>query len=46
MRIEQAGILILGRLSGPIRSRYHQWRADEDDWSDQEDAEPILEREL
>lgn len=34
------------RIPRPFRGRDDQWRADEDDRRDQEDAQPILEREL
>ena len=39
-------IIDLSRIPGSVCSSDHQWRADTDDWSHQEDAEPILEREL
>lgn len=34
------------RLPGPLRRRHDQWRADADHERHQEDAEPLLEREL
>lgn len=38
--------LLQHRLSRPVRRRYHQWRADADNRRFQEDALPVLEREL
>lgn len=38
--------LTCNRLPGPLRRGHNQWRADEDHERHQEDAEPLLEREL